>query len=68
MTIDLNDKSNLVCVSISPQLTNDTLLIKEDFSPEELSDFFLQKATTKAWLYSCPYRLHKSHELCYRPT
>ena len=30
MTIDLNDKSNLVCVSISPQLTNDTLFIKED--------------------------------------
>ena len=47
MTIDLNDKSYLVCVSISPQLTNDTLFIKEDFSPQEFSDFFYKRQQQK---------------------
>ena len=53
MTIDLNDKSNLVCVSISPQLTNDTLFIKEDFSPEELSDFFYKRQQQKHGYILC---------------
>lgn len=40
MKINLKDESNLVSVSISPHLTNDTLFIKEDFFPKKFNDFF----------------------------
>ena len=40
MKINLKDESNLVCVSISPHLTNDTLFIKEDFFPKKFNGFF----------------------------
>ena len=40
MKINLKNEGYLVCVSISPHLTSDTLFIKEDFLPKELNDFF----------------------------
>ena len=43
MKINLKDESNLVCVSISPHLTNDTLFIKEDFFPKKFNGFFLKR-------------------------
>ena len=39
MKINLKNEGNLVCVSISPHLTSDTLFIKEDFLPKEFNDF-----------------------------
>ena len=40
MKINLKDESNLVCVSISPHLTYDTLFIKEDFFLKKFNGFF----------------------------
>lgn len=40
MKINLKNEGNLMCVSISPHLTSDTLFIKGDFLPKEFNDFF----------------------------
>lgn len=40
ITIELNEENNLACTPISPYLTNDTLVIQEDFLPKEFNDIF----------------------------
>lgn len=54
MKINLKNEGNLVCVSISPYLTSDTLFIKEDFLPMEFNEFFCKMAITKVRLSSWP--------------